>query len=108
MVENLVKYNENNWGLMIEDREKRVLPCGKDVCWKELASAAALLPQMSEINMWWFVQIYSVDAVVDLYLTVEEHSRQCSRNQIMEELKHCEQDSVVASLLQNFWHGQGY
>lgn len=51
MVENLVKYNENNWGLMIEDREKRVLPCGKDVCWKELASAAALLPQMSEINM---------------------------------------------------------
>ena len=36
---------------MSEDREKRVYPCNKSVCWKEAASAAALLLQMSESNV---------------------------------------------------------
>ena len=36
-------------------------------------------------------QIASVGAVVDLYLAVEGYSRQCHSNQIMEELKRCEQ-----------------
>ena len=57
MFENLVKYNENNQELMSKDREKRVQPCGKSVCWKESASAAALLPQMGEGNVWERVEI---------------------------------------------------
>ena len=37
---------------MSEEREKRVRLRGKSVCWKESASAAALLRQMSESNLW--------------------------------------------------------
>ena len=36
---------------MSQDREKRVKTCGKSVCWKESASAAALLLQMSESDV---------------------------------------------------------
>ena len=36
---------------MSEDGEKRVQPCSESVCWKESASAAALLPQMGESNV---------------------------------------------------------
>ena len=70
---------------MSEDREKRVRLCGKSVCWKESAAAAALLRQISENNLWSSVQIYSVGAVVDLYVAVEGYSRQCHSNQTMEE-----------------------
>ena len=36
---------------MSEDRERRVRLWGKSVCWKESASATALLLQMSESNV---------------------------------------------------------
>ena len=148
---------------MSEDREKRVQPCGKSVRWKESASAAAPLPQMSVCNVrlsgqilawneaphWgkrkkigvgqkkkklaskasrevvWGAfpiprlslgslrlpilflfdpvfclfpgawsqprQIYSVSAVVYPCLVVEGYSRRCHNDQIMKELKCCEQ-----------------
>ena len=71
---------------MSEEKDKRVWPCGKSVYYKESASGAALLIQMSEGNVEKSLrQIYSVGAAVDLYLAVRDYSRQCHSNQIMEE-----------------------
>ena len=74
---------------MSEDSKKNEFSLVKSVCWKESASVAALLLQMSEQRV--IIRgdlLYSVVAVVDLYLALEGCCRRCHSNEIMEELSH--------------------